>query len=253
MTAIVDYLNGLNDIYKSGKTEYVWNVAQDNCSHVTHNALAAAGIWDSYTTGRFIAFAAFNFPVPKNEFINQLERTNDLPLTDPLKLYADPMTRQSLMREDWLPTEPGALAEIVRARPNNDVDDTDVELIFYDWPVIEPYHRRMDAVMADPRYFDIRANLAYFAKLYESVLNSKKPVAWYLKQVGERGPGKQPPLLASTAGQRDFAAFYARYYRYVARQSAQVNSTITALPPDSAAGNSTTSAVSASDARRTRQ
>jgi hypothetical protein len=253
MTAVVDYLNGLNDIYKSGKTEYVWNVVQDNCSHITHNALAAAGVWDSDPTGRFIAFAAFDFPVPKNEFINQLERTNDLPLDDPLKLYADPMTRQSLMREDWLPTEPGALAEIVRARPNNDVYDTDVELIFYDWPVIEPYHRRFDAIAADPRYFDLRANLAYFAKLYESILADKKPLAWYLKQAGERGPGKQPSLLASTASRREFSAFYARYYRYLAQESARVNSELAALPPVPAAGNSATGEVSASDARRMRQ
>jgi len=190
--------------------------------------------------------------VPKNEFINQLERTNDLPLTDPLKLYADPMARQALMRQDWLPTEPGALASIVRARPNNDVYDTDLELIFYDLPVIEPYHQRMTAIMADPRYFDLRANLAYFAKLYETILANKMPVAWYLKQGDERRPGKLPSSLASTAERREFAAFYDRYYRYVARQSAQVNSTLAALPQDSTAGNSAPSAVSASDARRTR-
>src|SRR5665213_4508619 len=88
MSGVVDYLNGVNDLYKSGKTEYVWNVLQNNCSHLTHNALAAAGVWDHFPTNKFVLFAAFDFPVPKNEFINQLERTNDLPLANLLDLYA---------------------------------------------------------------------------------------------------------------------------------------------------------------------
>ena len=251
MSAIVDYLNGVNAVYKGGQTEFVWNVVQNNCSHLTHNALAAAGVWESYKTDRFIAFAAFDFPVPKNEFINQLDRTNDLPLADPLALYEDPMARQSLMREDWLPTEPGALAEIVRARPDNEVYDTDLNLWFYDWPVIEPYHRRMDAVMADPRYLDLRANLAYFAGLYQTILADKKPVAWYLKQDGARAHGKSPSSLASTAEQRDFAEFYDRYYRYLERENARVKSEFAALPKDSAAA--VTSAINAGDTRRARQ
>ena len=252
MTKVVDYLNGLNDLYKDGKTEYVWNVVQNNCSHISHNALAAAGVWDRDPTGRFIGFAAFDFPVPKNEFINQLVRTNDLPLTDPLALYADPTARQSLMREDWLPTEPGALAEIVRARPENDLYDTDLHLIFYDWPLIEPYHRRMDAIMADPRYLDLRANLAYFAKLYAAVLADKKPLAWYVKEAGA-AHGKEPGLLASIPEQRRFAAFYDRYYRYVAEAGAQVNAELAGLAPSPAAGTAASGTAGAGEKRRAGQ
>jgi hypothetical protein len=247
MTAIIDYLNGRNDIYKSGQTEFVWNVVKDNCSYLTHNALAAAGVWDSYTPNRFIVFAAFDFPVPKNEFVDQLVRTNDMPMTDPLALYADPMARESLMREDWLPTEPGALGSIVRVKKNNDLYDTDLKLIFYDWPITEPYHRRMDAMMADPRYLDLRANLAYFSGLYRTILADQKPVAWYLKQDGERHLGKTPSLLATESARRNFAAFYDQYYRYVARQSAQVNSDLAALPPVSAADVPAKGAISVSD------
>jgi hypothetical protein len=109
----------------------------------------------------------------------------------------------------------------------------------------------MDTIMADPRYLELRDNLAYFAGLYQTILAGKKPVAWYLKQDGARGPGKSPPLLASTAEQRDFAAFYDRFYRYVDRENAQVKSALAALPKDSATAVS--SAVGAGDTRRARQ
>ncbi|HZL59320.1 MAG TPA: hypothetical protein VFC38_06440 [Stellaceae bacterium] len=230
MSAVVDYLNGVNDLYKSGKTEYVWNVLQNNCSHLTHNALAAAGVWDHFPTNKFVLFAAFDFPVPKNEFINQLERTNDLPLANLLDLYADPAARQSLMRENWLPTEPGALAQIVHARKNNDVYDTDVKLIFYDWPLFEPYHRQFDEIEGEPRYFDIRANLAYFAKLYQTILAARKPIAWYVKDAAAHHVNRTPQLLASPLERRDFAAFYDRFYRYVSGQQEAVQATLAALP-----------------------
>jgi hypothetical protein len=78
MVKVVDYLNGINAMYRDGKKVFVWNVVQNNCSHLAHNALATAGIWDDWPTDRFIAISAFDFPVPKNEFVNLMWRTNDM-------------------------------------------------------------------------------------------------------------------------------------------------------------------------------
>ena len=41
----MDFLNGLNDEYASGKADYEWSGYADNCVHTLHNALAAAGVW----------------------------------------------------------------------------------------------------------------------------------------------------------------------------------------------------------------
>ena len=60
---------------------------RNNCAHIAHNALAAVGLWDEWPTDRFILFAAFDFPVPKNEFVNLMRRTNDMPIDDPEALY----------------------------------------------------------------------------------------------------------------------------------------------------------------------
>ena len=114
MIEIINFLNGLNDQYKDGKKGFDSSVLQNNCAHMTHNALTAVGMWKEWDTDQFILFAAVNFPVPKNEFVNMMRRTNDLPLENLAELYADDAARQVLMQRSWLPTEPGGLAEVER-------------------------------------------------------------------------------------------------------------------------------------------
>ena len=87
MAEVVAFLNGINRPYRSGEKEFEWSVLNYNCSHVAHNALAAAGIWDPWPMERFILFAAFDFPVPKNEFVNLMRRTNDFPIGDLDEVY----------------------------------------------------------------------------------------------------------------------------------------------------------------------
>ncbi|HEX4194930.1 MAG TPA: hypothetical protein VHY80_17610, partial [Stellaceae bacterium] len=105
MVKIIDYLNGENAPYRNGK-EFVWNVLENNCTHLAHNALAAADVWDAWPVDRFFLISAFDFPVPKNEFVNIMRRTNDLDLTDVSALYADDTARRSLEEDGHLPTEP---------------------------------------------------------------------------------------------------------------------------------------------------
>jgi hypothetical protein len=208
MVKVIDYLNSENAPYRDGKV-FVWNVLENNCTHLAHNALAAADIWDDWPTGRFFLISAFDFPVPKNEFVNTMRRTNDMDLTDPSALYADDAARRSLEKDGRLPTAPGALAEAVPAIQGNDIYDPSVSLIFYDEPILGHYQRDFDAIFAEPRYTDLRANLGYFAGLYAKV---KTELA------------TEPP---SSAG--DFAAFETRYARYIDRQVADVGAKMQAL------------------------
>jgi hypothetical protein len=208
MVKILDYLNGENAPYRNGK-EFVWNVLENNCTHLAHNALAAADVWDDWPTDRFFLISAFDFPVPKNEFVNIMRRTNDMDLTDVAALYADDSVRRSLEKDGDLPTRPGGLAEAVRAIQDNDVYDTDVNLIFYDDPIIGRYRRHFAAIFTDPRYTDLRANLDYFAALYAQA--------------------KDELAHAPKPSNGDLAAFEARYARYIDRAVADVDTKRQAL------------------------
>ena len=225
MVKMVDYLNGINALYRDGKKKFVWNVVQNNCSHLAHNALAAAGIWDEWPTDRFIAIAAFDFPVPKNEFVNLMRRTNDMDITDLHALYRDRAARRSLLENGRLPTEPGGLAEAQRMWLANDVYDSDVNLIFYDDPIFGPYKPHFHEIFSEPRYTDLRANLNYFAALYRKIEIAK-----------ERDP--QAAGFPDAASRGGFAAFAARYYDYIDRETAAVDSELAALdePPAIARG-----------------
>ena len=53
MAAIVAFLNALNAPYRDGVRIFEWRVLNNNCSHVAHNALAQAGIWNPCRPGNF--------------------------------------------------------------------------------------------------------------------------------------------------------------------------------------------------------
>jgi hypothetical protein len=210
MTALIAYLNELNAPYRSGEKVFDWNVLNNNCSHVAHNALAAAGIWSEWPTDRFLLLAAFSFPVPKNEFVNLARRLNDMPLDDIDAIDGDGAARASLIRYGTLPTAPGALAEAEPAAPQNDIYDTAPHLIFYDDPVFGAYRRRFARIFAEPRYTDLEENLTYFADLYRRIEARRR--------LRDEALAERP-----TAERADFAEVYDRYYRYIDRASAALD------------------------------
>jgi hypothetical protein len=230
MTAVVRYLNDVNSTYRDGTKEYDWGVLENNCAHLVHNALAAAGIWDEWPVDRFILVAALDFPVPANEFVNLMRRTNDLPLDNLDELYADESARALLLQQGRLPTRPGALAEWDSVIHDNDIYETDAAtLIFFDDPIFEAYKTRATAILTEPRYFDVRANLEYFAALYRRVQETRRPLASY-----ERGGDRMTlntPENPSPPERPDFPQFYARYYKYIEQQSARIDAQLAALPP----------------------
>lgn len=168
MGIIVDFLNAINAPYRDGKRVYRWSVFNNNCSHIAHNALAAAGVWMQWPTGQFIVTAAFNFPVPKNEFVDLMLRANDLPVDDPQALFADPAARRALLELDTVPTAPGALAAAEPAIADNQIYETeDLRLIFYATRLSRKYPRRFSRIFGEPRYFFLPANLSHFAAVYQ--------------------------------------------------------------------------------------
>lgn len=208
METIVAYLNALNAPYRDGRRVYCWRLFNDNCSHVAHNALATAGIWAPWPTGQFFALAAVNFPVPKNEFVDLILRTNDLPVDDPRALYSNADVRKALRDMDVVPTAAGSLASIDRAIAENEVYETArLRLIFYANRLWSGYFRRFERIFREPRYFDLRANLRFFQTLYERASDN----------------------LPAAAGDGDRAQFLARYEAYIARAKARVHDQLDAV------------------------
>jgi hypothetical protein len=174
MQGVTDYLNAVNAPYRSGAREFNWDVLRDNCAHLTHNALATVGLWRHWPTDRPLLIAAFDFPVPKNEFVNLMRRTNDLPIDDPAALYDDDVLRTALLDHDWIATRPGGLAEAERAVPVNALYGTKLRLIFYDEAIFGHYQPNFEAIFREPRYTDLAANLAWFDQAYRRILAAPK-------------------------------------------------------------------------------
>lgn len=207
MAAIVDFLNGLNAPYRDGSKVFRWRILNNNCSHVAHNALATAHIWAPWPTGQFFAIAAFRFPVPKNEFVDLMFRTNDLPIDDPAAVYRDEFARQALLEADVLPAVPGGLAIAQPAICDNDIYDIErLRLIFYDNPFWGAYYPRFTRIFREARYFDLVANLRHFAALYERAGNHRR-----------------------SAKENNSAQFFARYERYIDRAAARVRAQLASL------------------------
>lgn len=169
MGIIIAYLNALNAPYREGKKIFYWKVMNNNCAHMAHNALAEAGIWAPWPTGQFVGFAAFKFPVPKNEFVDLVLRTNDLPITEPARLERDVAARRALLTMGILPSAPGAVARFESAISTSDVYDVkNLRVIFFDNPFWGPYRGRMRRILSEPRYYDLDANFKHFEMLYAS-------------------------------------------------------------------------------------
>ena len=208
MVRMIRFLNEQNAPYREGRRTFDWSVFNDNCIHLAHNALAAAGLQEPWPIERFLPIAIFDFPVPKNEFVNLMRRTNDEWLGDPGAVYADVPARGELLDYDRLPTGPGALAEARGPLPANDVYDTDVKLVFYDESNFGSYQQHFDRIFADARYTSATHNRAHFATLARAALQQRKPLDWWLDRA---------PYHNDRAG---FTAVYDHFYRLMDRLAA---------------------------------
>ncbi len=186
LLAMVGFLNAQNAPYREGREVFRWSIFQDNCIHLAHNALAAAGVWEEWPTGRPLLLAMFDFPVPRNEFVNLMRRTGDVSLLDPARLHADPAARRALLQFGQLPLRPGALMESRPPQEPNEVYETALKLIFYDDPTFGPYQRWFDRIQDDPRRHDPRSNLAWVAAQYRQALAERRPLDWWLARPAHR-------------------------------------------------------------------
>jgi hypothetical protein len=213
MAAVVTYLNHLNQPYRDGGRTFDWKLFTNNCCHVAHNALAAAGIWPAWPTGTPAALAAFNFPVPKNEFVDLVLRANDLPVGDPLALYNDLAARRALLESGAPPSGPGALVIAAPAIRDNEVYDIErLKLIFYDNPFWGAYQTRLARILSEPRFTNLHTNMKHFSNLYAAARVNRSAIA----------------RLPDQADARQFAA---RYAAHIARAAAMTDQWLAGSDP----------------------
>ncbi|MDB5375327.1 MAG: putative secreted protein [Belnapia sp.] len=218
LVAMIGFLNAENAPYRSGAREFRWSLFQDNCIHLAHNALAVAGVWPEWPTNRPLLVSFFDFPVPKNEFVNLMRRANDTALLDPLAAWRDPAARRAVLEFGQLPVRPGTIALSWPAREPNEVYETALKLVFYDEPHLGPYRFWLDAILADPERTDLAENLRLYAARYRQQRAAWQPLPWWLAQPEFRDV---PPAAVSAFRSR-FAAALGRDIATVERQLAQV-------------------------------
>jgi hypothetical protein len=206
MEKIVENLNEQNRKYVSGETEYKWSGYYNNCSHVLHNSLAAAGVWSSKSVQSYVLKQFFNLSIPANETINLAHLSTNYPIEDFYKIYRDDVKRKTLLEENWLPTQHGALFQTIRVHQNNDLYDTGVSIMVVQWPLFKQKSRKIRAIFDDPRYTtDLRANLSSFKERYEGILE------------------EQPDDWDDVAGKNAYKRARKIYYEYIEEQLHDVN------------------------------
>lgn len=212
MIRMIAFLNAQNEPYREGREIFKWSVFEDNCIHLAHNALTQAGIWPEWPINRPLLISIFDFPVPKNEFVNLMRRIDDPPDPDLIEIYHDQSAARSLAQFDRLPWIPGVVASSRGPQEPNEVYDTDVKQVFYDDPVTGRYRRRFNAILDDPRYTDLEQNMDYFAALYRQYATQRKPLATWLARDEFDAP----------VARQSFIDFYHRFYAFVDSERADI-------------------------------
>jgi hypothetical protein len=212
MEKIVGYLNEQNRQYADGEADYRWSGLYNNCSHVLHNSLAAAGVWSPKRVHTYMLRQLFNLSVPANETINLAHLTTKYPIENFYKIYRDDVKRKTLLEENWLPTQHGALFQIISIHQKNELYDTRARLMVVQWPLLKPKSRKINAISDEPRFTtDLRANLSFFKDRYELILK-ERPDDW-----------------DDVAGKNCYIRTRKVYYEYIEQQLDDVNEKIQLL------------------------
>jgi hypothetical protein len=170
MGEIVEYLNAINQEYASGAADYDWSGYSDNCVHLLRNSLAAASIWRPRSVGATKLRQLFNVAVPANEMVNLAALGAEGPLDDGREVYRTDESRDALLDFDWLPRRHGALVTLIPVHKPNELYDTRTRILVLEGPFSHRVTRRINRLVADPRFTDLEANLEYFREVYGDIL-----------------------------------------------------------------------------------
>ena len=167
---IVHFLNDLNREFATGTEDYRWSGYADNCVHTLRNALAAASVWDPISVRVAKLLQLFHLAVPANEAINLAALGTLGPVDSYPRIFNDDPMRDAMLEFGWLPTRHGALLVSLPVHPNNQLFDPQPRLFVLQSPVSMRSTRKLLAMLDDPRFTEVDANLRHFEEIYQQIL-----------------------------------------------------------------------------------
>ena len=214
LAEIIEYLNAINEEYARGTADYDWSGYSDNCVHLLRNSLAAASIWQPRSVATTKLRQFFHLAVPANEMVNLAALGAHGPLAEGREVYRTDESRDALLDFDWLPRRHGALVTVLPVHAANDLYDTRARILVLQSPLFSRVTRRFNRMVYDPRFTDLRANLAYFHVVYGEILQKRDEII----------AGGFLPLRSIR-----YLRFSRRYFEYVEAQRAEVEAMLARL------------------------
>ena len=236
MGKVIAYLNGANE--SAQKSGYIWNMYTNNCSHVAHNALAAAGVWDPkeargpgvinvtkdvLSVAKALALGRMSdFSFPANNFVRLYEAGNERPIDDAVAAFKNHDVRRT-MKDGWMSTGPGALIATspIQDASRNQMFAPGRDPFLFSVPVLWDKEKKFKKLTrnAPSMATDLGANLAHFRDRYAKTLANQRTVDDEIRFL--RGDEKE----------QDFPTFYARFYEHIAEELRRTDARITEYQP----------------------
>jgi hypothetical protein len=220
MGRVIAYLNSANEAAQTDG--YTWNMYTNNCSHVAHNALAAAGVWDPkvargpgainvardvLSVVRALALSQMSdFSFPANNFVRLYEAGNERPIDSALEAFRNHDLRRT-MHDGWISTGPGALIAryAMHDGSRNRMFAPGRDPFLFSVPMLWDKAGKFRKLTRDPQSIvtDLGENLAHFRGRYATTLASQGNVE------------QERHFLNGGEDEQDFRVFYDLFYERI--------------------------------------
>ncbi|MDQ2912298.1 MAG: hypothetical protein M3T56_03485 [Chloroflexota bacterium] len=229
---VIAYLNEANE--RAQKSGYIWNMYTNNCSHVAHNALAAAGVWDPkvargpgtidvakdvLSVAKALALRQMSdFSFPANNFVRLYEAGNERPIDNAVAAFRNHDVRRT-MNDGWMSTGPGALIATypIQDASRNQMFAPGRDPFLFSVPMLWDKEEKFKKLtrQAPSIVTDLGANLVHYRARYANALANQRTVSDDLRDLDGDGD------------KRDLRIFYGRFYEYIAEELRRTDARLT--------------------------
>jgi len=200
---MVDYLNSLNDQYALTDRDYHWSGITDNCTHVVHNAFAAAGFRKFKSTQGGFFRRLFNLAFPSNEFIRTAQLGNREIKGDVVSLWKDELQREFIQVYGRPMGGPGGVTTFEpMLSEGNELYVSSMRIMSLSIPLIRNRDRQIRQYSTQNRFVDLESNLLATREEITKALAELKP----LEEIKRRNRKLRGA---------DFTTFYQTYRGYL--------------------------------------
>ncbi|MBF0207214.1 MAG: hypothetical protein HQK53_10035 [Oligoflexia bacterium] len=211
---VVSYVNHLNENLQGGRgapyrgifvhrtkgdERYHWNAIYDNCATTAHNVFAAIGAVPPTPANEPLIRQLPYFALPANSFLRIHNEVN-LQDFDVDAFYNDPILRDALLQDDWLPVSHGTFLERIDFYSPNEAYNYNREMVMRPHLVLKRYKHAgsdtLDGILEDERFSyqeEINGSyslphLRYYEERYQQALEDikeKKQSVFFNRKVSD--------------------------------------------------------------------